>query len=413
MKKLLNRLNPPPVPLHTKPGYQHHSNHNFHHSHQKFEPVLAGYYANWTVYSKPPFPPSNAAYYHLNRILYAFAKITSTGDVSLSDPWGDIEKPFEPSIGTPEFDPGFKGNLGEIAIMKHRNKKLRCQLSIGGAGAEITQNFRTIVRSENAMRKFAWDCQDLCQRYGFDGIDVDYEHPENEAEGRGLLELLRHIRGALDHLSHTTQRPERYLLTVATGMGEWSSQHLPLREMDHVLDCIYLMTYDASGSWDKTLNHHAPLFGHGYQGLSADSTINFYHSRGVPLHKLILGVPLYSRSFMTRTGICGHQYDRVSGTNEEASGEGTHMYNVLPRPGSTEYHDQNLGTAWCFDGKEWCSYDTPTTMGIKADYVKRRGLGGVFYWDLAGGHVAQKPPHPRDLVATAWQSLFGGVSGSF
>lgn len=411
---LFNRT-PPAIPTHSRPGFKPPLPPRPQPQVQGTsgpEPVLAGYYANWTVYAKPPFPPSRAAYHHLNTILYAFAKVTPNGEVSLSDPWGDIEKPFEPSLGTPEFDPGFKGNLGEIAIMKHRNPKLRCQLSIGGAGDEITRNFQQIVKSEQCMRQFAGDCVELCRKYGFDGIDVDYEHPENASEGRGLLELLRHIRGCLDHFGQHINRPERFLLTVATSMGEWSATHLPLHEMNQVIDRIYLMTYDASGSWDKTLNHHAPLHGPPH-ALSANKTVHFYHSRGIPLHKLIFGAPLYSRSFITQSGRCGEQYERVSGPAEGASGEGTHMYNVLPKPGATEYHEPELGVAYSFDGKEWCSYDTPTSMRWKIAFVKERGLGGVFFWDLAGGHPGQTPPHPRDLVAVSWEGLFAGALGSY
>lgn len=412
MKHLFNHV-APKIPFHTRPSKKPPLPPRPSGPQIKPDLVLAGYYANWTVYSKPPFPPSASAYYHLNTILYAFAKITPNGDVSLSDPWGDIEKPFEPSLGTPEFDPGFKGNLGEIAIMKHRNPKLRCQLSVGGAGGEITSNFQQIIKSEQAMLKFAHDCKELCRMYGFDGIDVDYEHPENASEGRGLLELLRHVRAILDQLSCETGRQERYLLTVATSMGEWSATHLPLREMNNVLDRIYLMTYDASGSWDKTLNHHAPLYSPDGTGLSAKSTVDFYHSHGVPLHKLILGVPLYSRSFITKTGICGHQYDRVCGPQEDATGEGTHMYNVLPRPNAIEYCDSNLGVAYSFDGREWCSYDSPKSITCKTNFVRQRGLGGVFFWELAGGHVAAKPPHPRDLVAATWAAFHAGVEGSY
>ncbi|KAG0144814.1 hypothetical protein CROQUDRAFT_659500 [Cronartium quercuum f. sp. fusiforme G11] len=412
----LNSLHgpPPPVPTHSRPGskpplpprtqVERPSPH-----YQAPQPVLAGYYASWTVYSKPPFPPSHAAYYHLNTILYAFAKITSKGEVTLGDQWGDIEKPFEPSLGIPEFDPGFKGNLGEIAIMKHRNPKLRSQLSIGGASDETTRMFQVIIKCHDAMRRFASDCAGLCRKYGFDGIDVDYEHPETAAEGRGLLELLKHLRASLDNLGQQTQRPERFLLTVATN---WSATHLPLAEMNQVLDRIYLMTYDASGSWDKTLNHHAPLHGPSHAE-SVNKTVQLYHSRGIPLHKLILGAPLYSRSFITRHGVCGQNYERVCGPSEDASGEGTHMYNALPRTGATEYHDPQLGVSYSFDGKEWCSYDTPTSIQWKTAFVKERGLGGVFFWDLAGGHVAQKPPHPRDLVAVTWEGLFGGVLGSY
>ncbi|KAI9619310.1 hypothetical protein H4Q26_011994 [Puccinia striiformis f. sp. tritici PST-130] len=337
---------------------------------------------------KPPLPPRPTASQSAPPLSqepvlggYAFAKITPAGEVSLSDPWGDIEKPFEASLGTPEFDPGFKGNLGEIAIMKYRNTKLRCQLSVGGAGGEITTSFQRIIKSEHAMRKFAHDCKELCRKYGFDGIDVDYEHPENSAEGRGLLELLRHTRATLDQLGHELGRQERYILSVATSMGEWSATHLPLREMNEVLD---------SGIDDSLLS-----------------------LTGVPLHKLILGVPMYSRSFITKTGICGHHYDRVCGASEEATSEGTHMYNTLPRPNATEYHDSNLGVAYSFDGREWCSYDSPTSMSWKTQFVRERGLGGVFFWELAGGHVAAKPPHPRDLVPVAWEGLHGAVGGRY
>ncbi|WAR53315.1 hypothetical protein PtB15_2B746 [Puccinia triticina] len=112
MKNFINHI-APKIPFHTRPGHKPPLPPRPTHAQSTGpqnppEPVLGGYYANWTVYSKPPFPPSHAAYYHLNTILYAFAKISPSGEVSLSDPWGDIEKPFEPSLGSPEFDPGFK-----------------------------------------------------------------------------------------------------------------------------------------------------------------------------------------------------------------------------------------------------------------------------------------------------------------
>ncbi|KAH9825117.1 hypothetical protein DFH28DRAFT_16355 [Melampsora americana] len=68
---LFNRT-PPAIPTHSRPGFkpplpprpQPQVDGT-----SGPEPVLAGYYANWTVYAKPPFPPSSAAYYHLNTIL--------------------------------------------------------------------------------------------------------------------------------------------------------------------------------------------------------------------------------------------------------------------------------------------------------------------------------------------------------
>ena len=42
------------------------------------------------------------------------------------------------------------------------------------------------------------------------------------------------------------------------------------------------------------------------------------------------------------------------------------------------------GTAFCFKGGQWWSYDTPTTIASKMGYAKSQGLGGAFFWELSG-----------------------------
>ena len=42
------------------------------------------------------------------------------------------------------------------------------------------------------------------------------------------------------------------------------------------------------------------------------------------------------------------------------------------------------GTAYCFKGGQWWSYDTPGTIAGKMSYAKGQGLGGAFFWELSG-----------------------------
>jgi chitinase len=42
------------------------------------------------------------------------------------------------------------------------------------------------------------------------------------------------------------------------------------------------------------------------------------------------------------------------------------------------------GTAYCFRGGQWWSYDTPQTIAGKMGYVKSKGLAGAFFWELSG-----------------------------
>lgn len=62
------------------------------------------------------------------------------------------------------------------------------------------------------------------------------------------------------------------------------------------------MTYDLHGGWDKTTGHNANLYRYETNVAAADSNdvataINYWLDNGAPKEKLIMGLPLYGRSF--------------------------------------------------------------------------------------------------------------------
>lgn len=56
----------------------------------------------------------------------------------------------------------------------------------------------------------------LVEDYGLDGLDVDYEYPQNDAQARGYVDLLRELRAALDQHARHKHADYRFLLTVST-----------------------------------------------------------------------------------------------------------------------------------------------------------------------------------------------------
>ena len=63
------------------------------------------------------------------------------------------------------------------------------------------------------------------------------------------------------------------------------------------------MTYDLHGTWDGFADHHAPLYERNhdwypYNTLTVDFAMNYWHEKGAPKDKLIMGVPFYGRSFL-------------------------------------------------------------------------------------------------------------------
>ncbi|KAI5289171.1 hypothetical protein KEM52_000886 [Ascosphaera acerosa] len=192
----------------------------------------------------------------------------------------------------------------------------------------------------------------------------------------------------------------QYLLTTALSAGTWVLQNINLSKAIRSLDYINLMTYDFAGPWCAQSGHHAQLFTasnpHSPDAtLSCQSALDYLHSQHVPPRKILLGIPLYGRSFPGTSSI--GQAPASGADHQEFD------YCDLPLPGTEERHDDNVGAGYCIDGNAgFVSYDTPRTVQQKARFAQTRGLGGLFYW-----HAAADADGSRSLVRTGYNALSG------
>jgi len=102
---------------------------------------------------------------------------------------------------------------------------------------------------------------------------------------------------------------------------------------------------------------------------SGASGVQYLMASGVPAKKILLGIPLFGRSFLHVTGP-GHK-------NRGGGGEdGSFEYSQLPRKGTKEQIDKRAVAAQCIGGDGgFVSYDNPDTVKIKATFCKQKGLG--------------------------------------
>ncbi|MGH3084028.1 MAG: glycosyl hydrolase family 18 protein, partial [Gaiellaceae bacterium] len=52
--------------------------------------------------------------------------------------------------------------------------------------------------------------------------------------------------------------------------------------------------------------------------------------------------------------------------------------------GFTRYWDGKAFASWLFDGTTFWTFDDPRVMKHKAHYVRKKGLGGIMFWELSG-----------------------------
>ncbi|KAF4626974.1 hypothetical protein G7Y89_g11184 [Cudoniella acicularis] len=367
---------PPTIPYGTRPELRRPSQPSLDASISNLTRKNAVYYPNYRVYREGESPAS-LNYNCISHVFYAFAAVSPDGFVSLSDVWADAQMPVD----------GATGCLGSFMRLKEQHEYLKLILSIGGGAA--SQNFAAVAASAASRDNFGRSARGLVEASGFDGIDIDWEHPSNPQQGRDFLSLLAAVRLHLPD--------DRYLLSAALPAGQWALQNIDLCKAQDYLDLINLMAYDFTGSWSANAGHHAQLFPGQDGEPSGAAAVEYVVSQGFPAHKILLGIPVYGRSFLGASAP-GHSYTGHGGE------EGTFEYKNLPRQGTEEIVNTRVVAAFCTGGDGgFVTYDNPETVKMKANFCRERGLGGLFYWT----GTADVPPGPRSLISAGFKALHG------
>lgn len=236
--------------------------------------------------------------------------------------------------------------------------------------------------------------------WGFDGIDVDWEYPNDENEATNFDLLLQAVRDELDSYASQNAPGYHFLLSIAAPAGPEKYKKLHLDKISNIVDQINIMAYDYSGSWDSASGHNANLFPYkaSTNPYNSDKAINDYIDAGVPAEKIVLGMPIYGRSFEGNLGI-GKSFSDVGQGSWE---RGVWDYKALPKPGAEIKYDEEAQAYYSYDSimHELISYDTPEEVEKKVDYVLKHGLGGSMFWEASGDKKGNE-----SLIGTSYNCL--------
>ncbi|KAF2660615.1 glycoside hydrolase family 18 protein [Lophiostoma macrostomum CBS 122681] len=377
------------------------------------------YFTNWGIYGRQ-YTPEKIPASKLTHILYAFADNRDDGTVVLTDPWSDTDKHYDGDSWN-DVGKNLYGSLKQLNLAKKRNRNLKVMLSIGGwTYTNTAKHFDGPASTPEGRKRFADSCVQLIKDLGFDGIDLDWEYPQNPEQGEQLLLLIHAIRSAMDgyaetfasgdyshhpsHHHHRGQKPH-FELSIAAPAGKSNHQNLPLERLGQALDFINVMGYDYAGAWDSVAGHQANLYPSrscpSCTPFSCQAVIDDYTAAGVAPHKLVLGMPLYGRTFTNTTGF-GQPFQ---GVGEGSWEQGIWDYKVLPKPGATEHLDEETGASYSYDPntQTLISYDTVEMARRKAAYIKEKHLGGAMWWELNGDREDEE----GSLIANVVRELGG------
>ena len=353
--------------------------------------IVGGYIGSWNLNSNTPV---DTPFNKLTHLFYSFADVTSTGTVQL------------PQDGTAT------GDIAKLQQIKAQNPNLKIMLSIGGA----TENdFSSAAATVLSRANFAQSAIQLMKTNGFDGLDIDWEYPQAN-EDNNYIQLLAQLRTQINQASQNDGK--QYLLTTALsgspyqlsasdyGGNPYDFSPQDLKATSDYVDFINVMSYDYHGPWENTTNHQSALYkstnDNTYNAAKVNTNwaIQHYLSAGVPATDIVLGIPLYGRTWTgVNAGSNNGLFQQGTGSSERTYRE---LYNLLGTNGYQSFWDNSAKVPYIYSSqtKVFSTYENNQSILGKTDYVKQQGLGGAFFWEITQDLPITNPDSLINVAAT-------------
>uniref|UniRef100_A0A1A9WKD4 chitinase n=1 Tax=Glossina brevipalpis TaxID=37001 RepID=A0A1A9WKD4_9MUSC len=344
-----------------------------------FESTFVCYFTNWAWYRQNggKYLPEDIDADLCSHIVYGFAVLNrETLTIQPHDSWADLDNHFYERV------------------VSYRSKGIKVSVAIGGWNDSSGDKYARLVRSAAARLRFITNVIDFIEKYGFEGLDFDWEYPVcwqvdckkgNPEEKEGFKQLISELSEAF--------KAKHWLLSAAVSPNKKViDAGYDVTKLSEYLDWIAVMTYDYHGQWDKKTGHVAPMYNYpgDVENFNVNFSINYWLEKGAERKKLIMGMPMYGQSF-TLAQASEHGLNAPSYGGGEA-GEATRARGFLSyyeictyiqkRGWNVVRDPRGRMGPYAFLRDQWVSFDDAPMIQHKSEYIKAMGLGGAMIWAL-------------------------------
>lgn len=336
------------------------------------------FFSSWAWYkpSDGKFFPEDIDPSLCTHIIYSFALLDNeTLLMKSSDEWTDIDNKF----------------YHRVTHLKYTSKA-KIILALGGWMDSSSDKYYRLMRDSKAREKFISHCIEYLERYGFQGLDLDYEYvgcwQGDCTQGKSdekffFIEFVKELSAAF--------APRGLSLSASVPTNEIIlKKGYDIPALSKYLDFINLMTYDMAGAWSGKTAHHSSISHHKGDEVSLNSewVIQYWIQHGAAPEKLMLGIPMYGIGFTLRDPDMHYLHAPILGSGKAGDftqSEGTlAFYEICNRTlfqNWKTYQDPKMKMGpYSWNEDQWVGYDSPLSVQRKTKLISEYGLGGAMVW---------------------------------
>lgn len=223
------------------------------------------------------------------------------------------------------------------------------QLYASFGGAYGSSVIYSMANNATARENFVQKMKTLCDKYGLEGVDIDWEGLTTSGERTAHEALMKRLNEVLT--------PAGYKIILTIGWGNFNAQWFSTAAVGYA-DYLQIMAYDNRATWPQS-----PAGNHSSYSDAVAAVDYWKTTRGISASKLILGLPNY-----------GYQQSNTGGSGTAKTyGQIRSTYPTLTDADDEVAVDANT-TIW---------YNGPLTIKKKGRMAMvDKGIAGLFYWEM-------------------------------
>lgn len=305
------------------------------------------------------------------QLLYVVAQPNwATADFDLPE-----EQAVERLVARHSYPKGDSGSALVPALIEQAHRRhTRVLLCVQGTERG---DFAAVAARAPRRACFARTMAAFVRKYGYDGLDLDWEQNVDIANHVRLMADLRQA------LTAAAPQGRRYTLTTALQTYRAFSAD-QARQLCASADWLNLMTYDLGGGyWGRSATHNTPLDG-------MQTTLEKW--RVFPPNKVCIGLAGYGYLYR---GIAPGQPCSVPLRQKGRS----IAYSDLPKlvaSGWKEAYDPAAQMSYYFspDKRDFATIDNPASVKRKMAWILDQRFRGVFWWEYHHDYLPPNRAHP-------------------